>query len=269
MRGREVRRDALIVVSSRIVLLVLVSLGLPFALHASPAEVTFRSGTTQVTLIELYSSEGCSSCPSAEKWLGGLREDPDLWKTFVPIAFHVNYWDRLGWRDVFATPEFTEREYRYSRAWRASSVYTPCFVRNGEEWRPRGSRVAAGQAVETGELSLTHTPNGECRVTFVPAAKATVTPASLEVSVALLGGGIVSPVRAGENSGRELHHEFVARALRTTRLERGADGSFAATLTLTEPDDRKFPVMTRRAIAAWVLQRDGLTPLQATGGWLD
>src|ERR1700756_4134568 len=96
---------------------------------------TFQSGETQTSLIELFTSEGCSSCPPAEKWLSALKTNPELWKKIVPIAFHVNYWDRLGWRDRFSKPEFTERERRYAAVWGGDSVYTPCFALNGHEWR--------------------------------------------------------------------------------------------------------------------------------------
>ena len=68
------------------------------------AETRFESGPQQISLVELYTSEGCSSCPPAEAWLSRLKEEPGLWKNFVPIAFHVDYWDRLGWRDRFSSP---------------------------------------------------------------------------------------------------------------------------------------------------------------------
>ena len=96
---------------------------------------TFESGDTQSSLIELFTSEGCSSCPPAEKWLSALKSSPDLWKKTVPVAFHVDYWDHLGWRDRFAKPEFTSRQQRYAAAWGGDSVYTPGFVVNGKEWR--------------------------------------------------------------------------------------------------------------------------------------
>src|SRR4051812_18096726 len=101
------------------------------------AEVKFQSGPAQVALVELYTSEGCSSCPAAEKWLAELRGDAGLWTRFVPVAFHVNYWDHLGWRDVLATKQFTQRQYSYAETWSSGSVYTPCVVRNGAEldWR--------------------------------------------------------------------------------------------------------------------------------------
>ena len=96
---------------------------------------TFESGDTQSSLIELFTSEGCSSCPPAEKWLSALKSSSDLWKKAVPVAFHVDYWDHLGWRDRFAKPEFTSRQHRYAAAWGGDSVYTPSFVVNGKEWR--------------------------------------------------------------------------------------------------------------------------------------
>ena len=70
----------------------------PVAVFAAEPR-TFRSGPRPVPLLELFTSEGCSSCPPAEAWLGELRHDPGLWRDFVPVAWHVNYWDRLGWPD--------------------------------------------------------------------------------------------------------------------------------------------------------------------------
>src|SRR6476660_686425 len=79
---------------------------------STPHATTFESGDTQSMLIELFTSEGCSSCPPAEKWLSALKSNQDLWKKIVPVAFHVDYWDRLGWRDRFAKPDFTSRQQR-------------------------------------------------------------------------------------------------------------------------------------------------------------
>jgi hypothetical protein len=230
------------------------------------AEVTFRSGAAPTALIELYTSEGCSSCPPAEKWLGELRNDPALWKNFVPVAFHVNYWDHLGWRDVLATKAFTEREHAYAEAWRASSVYTPCFVRNGQEWRPRDASRDEKRGMDVGTLSLIWRPEtNTCQVEFTPVGSA-AKPGKLEVSVALLGGGIVSNVRKGENAGRELRHEFVALRLETAALVRGADGAWTASVALPP---RPEIVASRRAIAAWVSAKGQLAPIQAVGGWIE
>src|SRR3954471_14035949 len=102
-------------------------------LSSSAEEIVFESKPAQTHLIELFTSEGCSSCPPAEAWLSKLKSDPGLWKAFVPLAFHVDYWDRLGWRDPFASKEWTARQYRYAANWKGESVYTPGFVLDGVE----------------------------------------------------------------------------------------------------------------------------------------
>ena len=223
------------------------------ALAAEPRR--FASGATRTHLIELYTSEGCSSCPPAEDWLGGLREEPGLWRDFVPVAFHVVYWDRLGWRDRFAGKDFTDRQYAYSRQWGSDTVYTPGFVLDGVEWRPTfGQHLPPPSAEKAGVLSVEYADGGVCRVKFAAGG-------DVEVHVALLGGGISSGVRAGENEGRTLHHEFVALALKTAWIAGG-------TAELNLPKSATAGV-TRQALAVWLTRPGELTPLQATGGWLD
>src|SRR5262245_10264750 len=97
--------------------------------------VTFQSPDRRTALLELFTSEGCSSCPPAEAWLSRLKESPCLWKDFVPVAFHVDYWDRLGWEDPWGSRAYSQRLQSYARSWRNDSVYTPGFVLNGKEWR--------------------------------------------------------------------------------------------------------------------------------------
>ena len=235
--------------SMRLILLLIGLLAIP--LSAAPRH--FASGENRTHLLELFSSEGCSSCPPAEAWLGSLREAPGLWRDFVPVAFHVTYWDRLGWPDRFARREFTGRQYAHASRWGSGNVYTPAFVLDGAEWRGRGSPPAAATG-QSGVLSVDWTDDGACRVEFAPAG-------DYEVHVALLGGGIVSSVRAGENGGRTLHHEFVALGLVTEKL---AAGRAVLQLPLAVPAG-----VTRRALAVWVTRRGDLSPVQATGGWLD
>ena len=228
----------------------------PFAVAGLlAAPVKFTSGETRVHLIELYSSEGCSSCPPAEEWLGGLRTDPGLWRDFVPVAFPVDYWDRLGWRDRRARPEYTARQYAYAREWGGDGVYTPAFVLDGVEWQVRFARhLPPPSAEKAGRLSVEYAADGACRVAFAAAG-------DFEVHAVLLGGGISTAVRAGENEGRTLSHEFVALNLAAAALRDG-------TVELSLP---RTPVagVTRYALAVWVTRRGGLRPLQATGGWLE
>lgn len=218
---------------------------------AAPAAQHFSSGGARPHLLELYSSEGCSSCPPAEHWLGTLRDDPGLWRDFVPIAFHVTYWDRLGWPDRFARREFTDRQYAYADAWGRDTVYTPEFVLDGAEWR-RGTLPQA-HGPEAGALAIDYA-DGICRVAFDRDG-------DLVAHVALLGAGIISVVRNGENAGRTLRHDFVALVVKSAPLVAGK-----AELVLPPVTDKS---VTRRAVAAWVTPRGDLKPLQAAGGWLD
>src|SRR3954465_15509557 len=87
-------------------------------------EVVFESKPARTHLIELFTSQGCSSCLPAEEWMSGLKNQARLWQDIVPVAFHVDYWDRLGWRDPFAAKTWTERQADYSVRWKGESVYT-------------------------------------------------------------------------------------------------------------------------------------------------
>ncbi|MCB1738986.1 MAG: DUF1223 domain-containing protein, partial [Gammaproteobacteria bacterium] len=102
---------------------------------AQPQSIHVNSGPRQVALLELFTSEGCSSCPPADRWLSGLIDDPRLWRELVPVAFHVDYWDYLGWPDRFASREFSRRQRDHARSGGLSQVYTPGVVLNGAEWR--------------------------------------------------------------------------------------------------------------------------------------
>src|SRR5687768_10063986 len=77
-------------------------------------QIQFQSGPNRTALLELYTSEGCSSCPPAEAWLSRVKSDARLWKEFVPVAFHVDYWDYLGWRDPFGMANYSERQRAYA-----------------------------------------------------------------------------------------------------------------------------------------------------------
>src|SRR5258707_11357310 len=96
-----------------------VTMSISFAAAALGGNTTFESGRTKTHLIELFTSEGCSSCPPAEAWVSKLKDEPRLWRDFVPLAFHVDYWDRLGWRDPFAAKQWTARQYDYSSRWKS------------------------------------------------------------------------------------------------------------------------------------------------------
>src|ERR1700730_7283401 len=107
------------------------------AVTAQGGELVFESKPVRTHLLELYTSEGCSSCLPAEAWLSNLKNELRLWQDFVPIAFHVDYWDHLGWRDPFASKTWTERQADYSARWKSENVYTPAFVLDARESQDR------------------------------------------------------------------------------------------------------------------------------------
>ena len=225
-------------------------------------EQVLRSGERAVPLIELFTSEGCSSCPPAERWLGTLRDDPGLWQDFVPIAWHVNYWDRLGWPDKFAEAAYTERQYAYAKSWSSSRVYTPGFVRGGAEWRPtNGDLSAAKNAKPAGNLIAT-VKGDQVTVQFTSVANVTNRDRLMWVNVVRLGGGIVSDVRQGENRGKQLEHEFLVLGWERVELREGS-----AVVSL--PPTRDDVPLKREALAIWVSDANSPAPIQATGGWLD
>jgi hypothetical protein len=243
-----------------------IAMGLLLALGCRAADaLRFSSGTAQVALIELYTSEGCSSCPPADRWLGSLAGDPGLWTAFVPVGFHVDYWNGLGWRDRLSCPGFTARQRAYASKWGSRSVYTPCFVRNGSEWKPLFGSPGAPHG-RAGRLSVEVEGGAACRVEYAPLGGAREAETGYEVHVALLGGGVSSKVTAGENEGSNLRHEFAVLAVASGLLS-GDSGVPARRASIMMPRANLSGV-GRRALAAWVTRRGDIMPLQATGGWL-
>ena len=123
---------------------------------------TFESGNKPVSLIELYTSQGCSSCPPADRWLSSLNDDENLWSKFVPMAFHVDYWDYIGWKDPFASKEYSQRQRRYAGEYGESTVYTPGVRKNGAEWRLWRffGDPESKQDIDSGNIRITVDENG-------------------------------------------------------------------------------------------------------------
>jgi hypothetical protein len=161
-----------------------------------------RSGAQQVPLVELYTSEGCNSCPPADRWLSTLRAQPGV----LAAAFHVDYWDQLGWPDRFGQPAFSARQRAQQPATGARFVYTPQVVVNGRDWRGWPALPAA--AVARVQLQAERQAGDQVRVTVQPLADA---PPRLGLWWALLEDGHRSAVKAGENRGETLLHDHVVR----------------------------------------------------------
>jgi len=226
------------------------------AVPAGEPHYTFSSGNQRVDLLELYTSEGCSSCPPAEAWLGQLLERPDLWRGLVPVVFHVDYWDDLGWKDPFSTAGNSQRQRRYLTEGGVRSVYTPGFVLNGSEWRGWFSGQAlSGSETPAGLLNV-EIANGQIQASYRSEQQANQ---PLELHVALLGFDLSTKVLRGENRGKTLTHQFVV-------LEQITKLSEHNEWTLAAPD--RSNALHNQALAVWVTVPNTQRPLQATGGWL-
>ncbi|ACB73592.1 DUF1223 domain-containing protein [Opitutus terrae] len=247
----------------RALIAIVLEVSLGCAGFAQSSAIEIRSPAHHVTLLELYTSEGCSSCPPAEAWVGGLRNDAGLWTEFVPLAFHVDYWDHLGWQDPWAERSYADRQRRYAAEWGSGTIYTPGFVLDGREWRDWRSQRTALKAVaaKAGVLTASSTDGRQWAITF-DAADA---PDRADVHAALLWSGVHSDVKAGENRGRHLSHDFVVAALTRAPLTRRGDALHGE---VALRPDRKPPAEARLALAVWVTRPGELSPLQAAGGWL-
>jgi hypothetical protein len=194
-------------------------------------------------LIELYTSEGCDSCPPADRWLASHFGAGAAPSPAIALAFHVDYWDRLGWIDRFAKAEYTARQYAAMHANGASFVYTPQILLQGHDfadWRSAGTTPIdeAAHANAGATIALDAAPGaGDVVVHAVARIVDGGQASDAALFVAYADSGLVSEVEAGENRGRQLRHDHVVRALRRAAPS-AADGRIEATLTLPAPAER-------------------------------
>jgi hypothetical protein len=187
-------------------LLAAAGLALAGAASAGPAtSCRAISAATAPTVVELYTSEGCSSCPPADRWLSTLKGRPDV----LALAFHVNYWDQLGWADRYASPEGTARQRELARADGSGQVYTPQVRVDGRDWQTWPRLPAAHDA---GPVTVALEREGDLVTASIVAR--TGAPTRLAGYWAVLEDGYQSAVKAGENAGETLHHDHVVRLYR-------------------------------------------------------
>lgn len=183
---------------------------------AAASSCRVQSPDHRVALVELYTSQGCSSCPPADRWLSAL---PQRYKSTeaIPLALHVGYWDYIGWKDPFAKREFNERQRDWATANQNRTVYTPGVFVHGREVRDWHAlqavdrQVKATNALPAGAtIQVTGRLQGQ-QVLLDVVARQAAARTGAELRVALVQSGLSTAVRAGENRGEKLGNDHVVR----------------------------------------------------------
>jgi len=193
-------------------------LALPLLAPAAPIACKAVSGLQTAAVLELYTSEGCNSCPPADRQMSALTDSGLSAERVVPLGFHVDYWDYIGWKDRFASPAYSVRQRDLANLGGARVVYTPQFFLNGQDFRGSQSRLKSliGELNKTParadiQIGLEATTAAQWDIVgqiHVPlAASAT----DAVVYLAVYESRLASAVKAGENKGVTLKHDFVVR----------------------------------------------------------
>lgn len=190
-------------------------------LEAQAGDCRLDSPAHRLTLMELYTSEGCSSCPPADRWFSTLRDQGIADASVVLLAFHVDYWNQLGWPDRFSRAQYSDRQREVARRGNSRVIYTPQFTLDGQDFRraydlvrlrnrlaainrePAQARIRSTIRATAAELHIA----GAVEVPDRAAGR------DARIWIALFENGLSSNVGAGENRGAKLHHDFVVREL--------------------------------------------------------
>lgn len=222
----------------------------------------FVSARYKTEILELFSSEGCSSCPPAERQISQLQQHKGLWVDFIPINFHVDYWNRLGWTDPYSKEIYTQRQHQYAKLWNVKTVYTPAFAFQNEDMGPvlklnLLENLKKIQSSTTLKVNISETSDAF-------KIKVQVIGLSLrkphEVYFTIMGHGFISKITTGENSGRTLTQNFVALATQTKMISKDKiEFVFSKTESLKSG---------KLSFVAWVTEKSSFQVIQSVGGYL-
>jgi len=192
---------------------LILTLWLPATLGDNP--IIVESGPHQKAVVELYTSEGCSSCPPAERWLKELADMPLEDVDVMPLAFHVDYWDYIGWKDEFASPSFTQRQYELAEKNDQASVYTPAFFVDGEETRGvfrilQSVRKANATPAPVKLRMQIKQDSDRLQVALQNQFEAD---SGFSVRFVVFENDLANMIKRGENRGKFLQHQRVVRYL--------------------------------------------------------
>ena len=255
----------------RVLKLILSSLSLLFLIcfnGTSPGLAQGRSddnnSISSFAVVELFTSEGCSSCPPADKLLGEIVANARENKNPVfALAFHVDYWDYIGWKDAYAKKAFSERQQRYAQTFRSNRIYTPQMVINGTEEFVGSNRAKARANIESAlkksaDFTLFLEKSGskgsnQLEIEY----KLSKLPEDAVLNLALVERGLVQNIKRGENSGMKLHHENVVRSFISSELKKQT-----GRITLKLPSSVN---LDNCSIIGYVQDEDSMEILAASG----
>lgn len=231
--------------------------------NAWSAGKEYVSSVERTHLLEVFSTQSCSSCPPAQEWVSRLYGHKQLYKKFIPIVYHVDYWDYLGWKDPYSSRAFSVRQRRYVSQWQARTAYTPMFVFNGRENRNRSVGQLTGPAQKVGVLKASCSKELVCSVVFRPLKKSQQ---KLVLHVAVIGQKIKTEVTAGENSGRTLKHDFLVLSKQAKKFPKKSKDAYATRIQVKKSATQKAPEVS---LVLWLTTEKNQTPIQAVGGQID
>ena len=240
------------------VLLLLISL---LVSAEAPRSYSAVSPANRVAMLELYTSEGCSSCPPSDGFMSRLKHGSFHDQQLIPLSFHVTYWDYIGWRDRFADREYDERQRRQGLLNASRLVYTPQFLLNGKDYRRLRDldedvrRINSSAAAY--RLKLTASPRAGTIIAELEISSNDGNKDDAVAYIAFYEHGLKSDVTDGENDGETLHHDYVVRALHGPYLVKQGRGVFNTEFAW---QDYSLP---NSGIVAYVQKPQGAEVLQA------
>lgn len=179
-----------------------------------------HTGRPRTIVLELFTSQGCSSCPPADRLLSRLRREPFEGATIIPLAYHVDYWDHLGWSDPFSSPRWSQRQRAYAAALREKQVYTPQLIVNGAAQLVGSSEGAIRKAIELERdradrgwvaIDRIERVGNDVRVDVRSRLDQQGPATRADVTVVLFENGITTAVSSGENARRTLVDDAIVR----------------------------------------------------------
>jgi hypothetical protein len=198
-----------------------IAIFLAFSLQSqaeAPQVLTAVSPANRVALLELYTSEGCSSCPPADKFMSRLKLADISDRQLIPLSFHVTYWDYIGWKDRFGKSRYDDRQRLQAKLNESHTVYTPQFIMNGKDFRLHGSFDNAIARINTiaaeYRLTMQASPGDGVIDIVLNTAALEDNNDPVHAYIAFYEHGLHSQVTDGENEGELLRHDYVVRELK-------------------------------------------------------